>query len=124
MMERSGADGVMVGRAAVGRPWIVGAIARALAAGDTGGVEPAHPPLELRRDAALEHYDSLLSAYGARVGVRHARKHLAAYADDLAREGRAVLPDLRRTLVTAEDAAQVAAALASVLKSPLMEAAA
>jgi nifR3 family TIM-barrel protein len=121
MLERSGADGVMVGRAAVGRPWLVGAIARAL---EAGGDDVAEPPLEVRRDAAMEHYDSLLSAYGARVGVRHARKHLAAYADDLAREGRAVRPDLRRTLVTAEDPALVAAALHSVFESPLMDEAA
>ena len=76
MLARSGADAVMVGRAAVGRPWLVGDIAHALSTGSR------RSPLacDLRRDAALEHYDLLLSLYGIDKGVRHARKHLAAYA--------------------------------------------
>ncbi|PSC06351.1 tRNA dihydrouridine synthase DusB [Alsobacter soli] len=119
MLARSGADGVMVGRAAVGRPWLPGVIAKALAG------EPAKAPsIEERRLAALEHYDSLLSAYGVHVGLRHARKHLAAYAEDLVRQGHAVPQDLRQALVTQDSPTAVIAALNAAFDSPLLDAAA
>jgi tRNA-dihydrouridine synthase B len=89
MLALSGAAGVMVGRAAVGAPWLVG-----------GGSEQ-EPSLNERREAALEHFDWLVGKLGPRAGLRHARKHLAAYADQ-ARADAA----LRRELVTGEDAAE------------------
>ncbi len=76
MLARSGAAGVMIGRAAVGRPWLVGDIAHALATGR----ERAPPSGQRRRDAALTHYATLLELFGPEQGVRHARKHLAGYA--------------------------------------------
>ncbi|MHB2166229.1 tRNA dihydrouridine synthase DusB [Alsobacter sp. R-9] len=97
MLAASGADAVMIGRAATGRPWLVGAIARGLRGGAAAADEP---DFGLRAAAAAEHYESLLSAYGIDVGVRHARKHLAAYADDAAASGLAVPEALRRMLVT------------------------
>lgn len=108
MLAASGADAVMIGRAAVGRPWLVGAVARALA---EDAADIAEPPVAERAAAARDHYDSLLTAYGIAVGVRHARKHLAAYAEDAARTGIAVDPELRRLLVTAEEPSAVFAAL-------------
>ena len=94
MLALSGAAGVMIGRAAVGAPWLVGALSRAL---DEGG--PAREPSqEERRDAALEHLDWLVGKLGPRAGLRHARKHLAAYADQSGTEA-----TLRRALVTSED---------------------
>jgi tRNA-dihydrouridine synthase B len=94
MLALSGAAGVMIGRAAVGAPWLVGALSRAL---DEGG--PAREPsTEERRDAALEHLDWLVGKLGARAGLRHARKHLAAYADQAGAEA-----TLRRALVTSDD---------------------
>jgi tRNA-dihydrouridine synthase B len=94
MLALSGAAGVMIGRAAVGAPWLVGALSRAL---DEGG--PAwEPSQEERRDAALEHLDWLVGKLGPHAGLRHARKHLAAYADQAGAE-----PTLRRALVTSED---------------------
>jgi tRNA-dihydrouridine synthase B len=103
MLALSGAAGVMIGRAAVGAPWLVGAISRAL---DGGGPVLA-PGGEERREAALEHLDWLLGKLGPRSGLRHARKHLAAYADQAgAGEG------LRRELVTSEDPARARALLA------------
>jgi tRNA-dihydrouridine synthase B len=95
MLALSGAAGVMVGRAAVGAPWLVGALSRAL---EEGGPARA-PSTEERREAALEHLDWLVGKLGPRTGLRHARKHLAAYADQAGTDD-----TLRRELVTSEDA--------------------
>jgi tRNA-dihydrouridine synthase len=58
------------------------------------------PPLGARRDAALEHFETLLGLFGVHAGLRHARKHLSAYAE---KAGAAAA--LRLALVTSEDAA-------------------
>ena len=106
MRRASGADAVMVGRAALGRPWLVGQIARGL-----DGASLAAPPVHERRTAALDHLDGLLTALGAGSGLRHARKHLAAYADA---RGSVVPPGLRRLLVTTDNPTVAAASLAAV----------
>jgi nifR3 family TIM-barrel protein len=103
MLAASGARAVMIGRAAIGAPWRVGAIARALET----GAPLARPSLAIRRADALEHLDGLLTRMGALSGLRHARKHLAAYAD----EARAPA-ELRRALVTAEDPSHASELLA------------
>ncbi len=73
-LEQSGADGVMIGRAAQGRPWIF----RELSAGLAGRV--AMPPsLEEVRGIMLSHLAALYSFYGESKGVRVARKHLGWY---------------------------------------------
>ncbi len=94
MMAQSGASGVMVGRAALGAPWLVGAIARALA--DACTLSP--PPRRVQAEAAIEHLDWLVAELGSRAGLRHARKHLAAYA-----EVAGAPAHTRRELVTSED---------------------
>ena len=100
----AGADAVMVGRAAVGRPWLGGGIAAALR-----GEPWAVPPLAARRDAALAHLDALLDAFGPESGNRHARKHLVAYAEHLAPElagdaaALAACAALRAALATSDD---------------------
>lgn len=76
-LTQSGADGVMIGRAALGRPWLAGIVANALA---NGGSEK-HPGLDKQCDIALRHYSETIEHYGAPLGVRMARKHLAAYVD-------------------------------------------
>jgi nifR3 family TIM-barrel protein len=81
MLDASGADAVMVGRAAMGRPWLVGEIAAALR-----GEGWTVPTLAARREAALGHFDALLGSFGPESGNRHARKHLVAYAEHLAAE--------------------------------------
>jgi tRNA-dihydrouridine synthase B len=73
-LEQSGADGVMIGRAAQGRPWIF----RELAAG-RAGVVAAAPELPEVRDIMLAHLEALYSFYGEIKGVRVARKHLGWY---------------------------------------------
>jgi nifR3 family TIM-barrel protein len=103
MLALSGAAGVMIGRAALGAPWLVGGVSRAL---DAGGPLRA-PRREERRDTALEHLDWLVGKLGPRSGLRHARKHLAAYA------GQAGAGEtLRRELVTSEDLPKARALLA------------
>lgn len=104
MLAMSGADAVMVGRASLGRPWLPGAIARALSSGG----DVAAPSRAVQRDMALEHYHGLLALYGREAGVRHARKHLAA-AMDAVGEGDA---RLRREALTGTDPRRVAAAVA------------
>jgi nifR3 family TIM-barrel protein len=103
MLALSGAAGVMIGRAAVGAPWLVGALSRAL---DEGG-PVREPSREERGEAALEHLDWLVGKLGARAGLRHARKHLAAYADQAGTDDA-----LRRELVTGEDVLQTRRSLA------------
>jgi nifR3 family TIM-barrel protein len=77
-LEQSGADGVMIGRAAVGRPWILGAIAAAL---DSGANAVVTPSVSEQAAFAAAHYRDIVSHYGEKLGVRVARKHLAAYID-------------------------------------------
>ncbi|SEO52999.1 tRNA-U20-dihydrouridine synthase [Methylobacterium sp. UNC300MFChir4.1] len=93
-LDASGAAGVMIGRAATGRPWLVGQVAAALA-----GRPAAEPSRAAQAALAAEHYAGLLSLYGRDMGVRHARKHLAAYAET----GGALGPAERATLLTTTD---------------------
>ncbi len=71
-MAASGADAVMFGRSAYGRPWWPGAVAEELSPG-TG--RPA-PTLAEERDIALWHQQETLSLYGASLGNKTFRKHL------------------------------------------------
>ncbi|KRE05953.1 hypothetical protein ASE63_06485 [Bosea sp. Root381] len=118
-LSRSGAGFVMVGRAALGRPWLVGAIGAAL---DGRPV----PTLTLAQKLAIaqEHYEGLLSLMGQAHGVRHARKHLAAYADDAAESGADPDAELRRTLLTSDQPRQVLEALAGLFSTERSRAAA
>ncbi len=78
VLRHTGADAVMVGRAAQGRPWLFREIAHFLATGD----HLAPPTLEEIRDILLGHLDALHAFYGEVSGVRIARKHLGWYAKD------------------------------------------
>ena len=106
-LARSGADLVMVGRTALGRPWLVGAIAHELA-----GREPASLSPAIMAQAAIEHYETLLSLYGRETGLRHARKHLAAYEEEARRQGGGLRPDRRQALVTSTQPEDVISLLA------------
>jgi nifR3 family TIM-barrel protein len=101
-LARSGAAAVMVGRAAVGRPWLVGQIGAGLQ-----GRAVVEPEATMKVAAAVEHYEGLVALYGREVGIRHARKHLAAYADEAAGRGFGLDSASRRTLVTSEDPREV-----------------
>ncbi len=78
VLQRTGCDAVMIGRAAQGRPWIFREIAHYLA---TGTVLP-EPSLHEVRDVLLGHLEHLHAFYGELAGVRIARKHLGWYAKD------------------------------------------
>ena len=76
VLERTGCDAVMIGRAAQGRPWIFREIAHYLA---TGNALPAPSLIEVR-DHLLGHLAALHDFYGEHMGVRIARKHLGWYS--------------------------------------------
>ncbi len=79
VLDATGADGVMIGRAAQGRPWIFREIEHYLASG-----ELLPPPLVSEIHAVLrEHLDDLYTFYGRDTGVRIARKHIAWYTRGL-----------------------------------------
>ena len=78
VLQKTGADAVMIGRAAQGRPWIFREIAHYLATGEM----LAPPSLQEIRDLLLGHLHALHAFYGEPQGVRIARKHLGWYAKD------------------------------------------
>lgn len=83
VLRHTGADAVMVGRTAQGRPWIFREIAHFLATGER--LPP--PPLHEIRDILLGHLHALHDFYGEPAGVRIARKHLGWYAKDRPENG-------------------------------------
>ena len=78
VLDSTGCDAVMIGRAAQGRPWIFAEIAHYLS---TGELMP-EPSLGRIRDILLGHLEQLHAFYGEPAGVRIARKHLGWYAKD------------------------------------------
>ena len=78
-LRQSGADGVMVGRGAYGKPWLLAQVMAAL----EGAPVPDAPTLAEQRDLVLEHYEAMLELYGREHGVGVARKHLGWYTKGL-----------------------------------------
>jgi tRNA-dihydrouridine synthase B len=78
-LEQSGADGVMIGRGAYGRPWILRQVMDAL----SGQGERADPSLDEQYDIIRSHYIDSLSLYGNEVGVNMMRKHIGWYTKGL-----------------------------------------
>lgn len=113
-LDQSGADGVMIGRASQGRPWLPGAVADALQTGGAmaipGAAAQAEMLIHLYQEtvAYYEEGHTLCAEKGRLLGMRTARKHLAAFADtvpaDLDESARKAL---RSTLCRATDPAQV-----------------
>ncbi|MBI2132983.1 MAG: tRNA dihydrouridine synthase DusB [Candidatus Tectomicrobia bacterium] len=75
MIERTGVDGLMIGRGAIGNPWIFSRLIHWFRTGEL----PPPPSLAERRAVAVAHLQGLQDELGQRPGVLHARKHLAAY---------------------------------------------
>ena len=99
-LRLSGADGVMVGRGAYGRPWLLGQVIADLSGGG-GGVRP-EPSLDEQLDLMLEQYEAMLELYGTRTGVNLARKHIGWYTKGL--PGSA---ELRNTINQQDDPTRV-----------------
>ncbi|MEO5374909.1 MAG: tRNA dihydrouridine synthase DusB [Alphaproteobacteria bacterium] len=78
MLAVSGVDGVMIGRAALGRPWLPGQVAHFLRTGE----RRPEPPRPVQRDIVLEHLDGVLTRRGEAAGLPAMRRHLAWYAGD------------------------------------------
>ena len=93
-VKASGADAVMIGRKVQGAPWLCGELA---------GVKVPVRRVE-RISIAVEHYDAMIDHYGETVGVRQARKHLAAYIDNLAPE---TSGETRLAIMTGKESATV-----------------
>ena len=107
-LRRSGADAVMIGRGAYGRPWIPAALDRALRTGEA----PAEPGPEARLAIVLEHMAASLAFYGDRLGLKVFKKHLGWYVE---RAPWPETPEARRTakgeLCRMDSAAEVEAGL-------------
>jgi tRNA-dihydrouridine synthase B len=80
VLQRTGADALMIGRAAQGRPWIFREIAHYL---ENGSHLPA-PHIAEIRDVLVQHLHNLYALYGDEAGVRIARKHIGWYVKGLA----------------------------------------
>jgi len=109
MLAASGADAVMIGRGALGRPWFPGDVAHFLATGE----RRAEPDGETRRALLAAQYDDMLALYGRVLGVRVARKHLAWSLDawPLPERDDGEATALRRAILTSEDPNMVACLL-------------
>ena len=78
-LSQSGADGVMIGRGAYGKPWLLGQVMHWLR---TGEALP-EPDIDEQYGVITEHYQGMLDLYGDDVGVKIARKHLGWYTKGL-----------------------------------------
>jgi tRNA-dihydrouridine synthase B len=110
-LAASGADAVMIGRAAQGRPWFPGQVARFLATGK----RERTPPLTAQFTLIDTLYDEMLAHHGLTIGHRHARKHLAWALDCAAATAGAsidLLKNHRARVLTAEDPARARRLLA------------
>jgi nifR3 family TIM-barrel protein len=91
-LAASGADAVMVGRAAQGRPWLPGQVAHYLATGR----RLEAPPLSTQLALVTALYEEMLAHHGLRIGVRHARKHLGWALDAAAATAGVAFETLKR----------------------------
>jgi nifR3 family TIM-barrel protein len=101
-LAASGADAIMVGRAAQGRPWLPGQLGRYLASER----RESEPPIETQGALVCALYQDMLAHHGKEIGRRHARKHLASALNVAAASTGAPAEQLRlhrARVLTAED---------------------
>lgn len=106
-LDQSGADGVMIGRGAYGRPWLLAQVMHWL---KTGQVIP-DPDIDTQFSLITGHYDEMLSHYGIKVGVNLFRKHIGWYTKGI--PGSA---EFRNRVNQVEDPKAVLAALDSLYR--------
>ena len=78
-LRQSGADGVMIGRGAYGRPWLIAQVMSELG----GRGKRPDPELDEQLATMIEQYDDMLGLYGIQTGVNLARKHIGWYTKGL-----------------------------------------
>ena len=78
-LEQSGADGLMIGRGAYGRPWLLGQVMHWWRTGES----LPNPEMSEQYAVLVEHYRAMLDHYGADAGAKIARKHLGWYTKGL-----------------------------------------
>lgn len=100
IVRRSGADAVMVGRGAQGRPWHVGWLA--------GHAAPSQAEVGA---IVIEHYEAMLDFYGVEAGLRHARKQLGWYID---RQGCDIASEDKAAIMMSRDPADVIRRLSTI----------
>ena len=113
-LDLSGADGVMIGRGAYGRPWFLSQVIHFLKTGE----RLPDPPPGHRLATVLQHFEAMLSHYGIDTGVRMARKHLGWYAKGFPRAA-----EFRARVMTLTDPAAVRQALHAAWAPVLADAA-
>ncbi|NIJ34931.1 tRNA dihydrouridine synthase DusB [Sphingomonas oligoaromativorans] len=114
-LSQSGADGVMIGRGAYGRPWLLGQTMRFL----TTGERRPDPSIDEQYAVIVEHYEMMLSHYGRETGVNMARKHLGWYTKGLSGSA-----EFRNTVNQVPDADRVLAMIEEFYRPWLSRAAA
>lgn len=110
-LDVSGADALMIGRGAQGKPWFPGQVARYLAT----GMRAQEPTLSEQHAMTAALYDEMVAHHGHAIGRRHARKHLAWALDTAAQSAAApvaLLKDHRARVLTAEEPAEALRRLA------------
>lgn len=108
-LKLSGADGVMIGRGAQGRPWLLAQVAAEL----YGTEAPEAPAGTALTDMIVAHYEAMLAFYGLDLGLRVARKHLGWYMDEAGTGA-----SKRRAVLTEKDSARVIALLPEAILNP------
>ena len=101
-LDKSGADGVMIGRGAYGKPWFLSQVMHYL---ETGEKLP-DPPLSRQLEVILDHYQAMLDHYGSDNGLKIARKHLGWYTKGLPNSA-----EIRQILFQLKSPEQVTAVL-------------
>ena len=97
-MELSGADGIMIGRACYGKPWLIDQISCEL----NGGVFKSEPTIVEKKQIILAHFNEMIEHYGEQVAIPLARKHIGWYSSGL-RNG----AEFRARVNTLKDALEI-----------------
>ena len=107
-LRASGADGVMIGRGAQGRPWLLAQVAHDL----FDGPAPRIPAPAEFTDMVCGHYEASVAFYGVELGTKVIRKHLGWYMDDAGTPA-----PLRKAVLTETDPARVLGLLPGALEA-------
>ncbi len=110
-LEESGADGVLIGRGAYGRPWFPGQVIHYLKTGE----ELPDPSMNVQHQTLKTHFEDILTHYGAHAGVKIARKHIGWYSRGLRNSA-----EFRQRIMGVEDVDKVRSML-DAYYSPMLE---